>query len=63
MGEWMHTRIGNDANEDGNSLYIGFEVLTVVVMKKFLVWDITQIFNGLHGVISQKKEPFKTIVA
>jgi hypothetical protein len=47
--------------------YVGFEVLTAVVMKSMIFWDITPCrwrryvppksrltFNGLHGVISQK---------
>jgi hypothetical protein len=37
---------------------VGFEILTVVVMKSTVFWDITPCirltFNGLHGVISQK---------
>jgi hypothetical protein len=47
---------------------VGCEVLTAVVMKSFIFWDITAVWsieshltfprNGLHGVISQKIELF-----
>jgi hypothetical protein len=37
----------------------GFEVLTVAVMKSSVFWDIRPC-NGLHGVISQKTELFKS---
>jgi hypothetical protein len=47
---------------------IGFEVLTAVVMKSTVFWDImpfsllTVDFNGLHGVIYQNTVFFKAIV-
>jgi hypothetical protein len=39
-----------------NAHYVGFEVLTAVVMESSAFWDITPklTFNGLHGVICQK---------
>jgi hypothetical protein len=36
-----------------NYKYIGFEVLTPVVMKSSVFWDIKPSVNGLHSVISQ----------
>jgi hypothetical protein len=53
---------------------VAFEIFTVVVVKDSVLWDITcsslrvnrcfrgtywLAFNGLHGIISQKIEPFK----
>jgi hypothetical protein len=45
-------------------VYVGSEVLTAVVLKTSILWDITQCspdltFNGLHCIISQKIELFK----
>jgi hypothetical protein len=43
--------------------FVGFEVLTAVVMKSIIFCDITPCrplnVNGLHGVISQKIVLFK----
>jgi hypothetical protein len=40
--------------------FVGFEVLTLRVMKSSVFWDIMlcNLFNRLHGVISQKIELF-----
>jgi hypothetical protein len=41
--------------------YLGFEVLTAMVVKSTIFWDILPLtFNGPHGVISQMMAIFTT---
>jgi hypothetical protein len=40
-------------------VYIGYKVLTAVVMESVYFCDTTPTFNGLYGVISQNKELFQ----
>jgi hypothetical protein len=56
----LRTAKRQSRTQEFDNYFVGCEVLTAVVMKCTIFWDITPCsrltLNGLHGVISQKNE-------